>query len=98
MAAMREYLWRVDRLRDTDWWCYLWVEVDDRVDLDGAKFEAAQRGVRFRADDAFVYAGGGARHFRIPFASVTDDGLVEGIKIVESVLADSVTDQPVVAS
>lgn len=73
---------------------YLWIEVDDRIDLDNAKVEAARRGVRFRADDAFVYAGGGRRHFRIPFASVTDEDLVEGIKIVGDVLADSLSDKP----
>jgi len=72
---------------------YLWVEVDDRIDLDAAKIEAANRGVRFRADDAFVYAGGGRRHFRLPYATVSEEEIVEGIKIVGAVFADTVRDQ-----
>jgi 2-aminoadipate transaminase len=69
---------------------YLWVAIDERVDLDQAKQAAALRGVRFRADDAFVYAGGARRHFRIPFASVTDHDLVDGIRIVGEELGRSV--------
>jgi 2-aminoadipate transaminase len=68
---------------------FLWVRVDDRVDWDRAKAEAARGGVAVREADRFMLerpAEGGGRHFRLGFAHTTERELTEGTRILGEAL------------
>jgi 2-aminoadipate transaminase len=59
---------------------FLWVRLDDAVDWDAAKADAARRGVSVREADQFMFVRdpSGPRHFRLGFGHCSDRELAEG--------------------
>jgi 2-aminoadipate transaminase len=72
---------------------FLWVRLDDAVDWDAAKADAALRGVAVREADQFMLAApetSGPRHFRLGFGHCSDTEIDEGTAALGAAISAAV--------
>jgi 2-aminoadipate transaminase len=71
---------------------FLWVKLDETVDWDAAKADAARRGVSVREADQFMFIRqtSGPRHFRLGFGHCSPTEIEEGTAALGAAITGSV--------
>jgi 2-aminoadipate transaminase len=90
-AALDRYCTPLVRFRLPAGGIYFWLEVDERVDYDGALARAAELGVGFRPGAQFLNEDSGTRHLRLSVAQLPEADIEAGVALLGQALAQSAT-------
>src|ERR1700722_4445357 len=89
-AALDRYCAPLVRFRLPTGGIYFWLEVDDRVDFEGALARAAALGVGFRPGAHFLNEDTGTRHLRLSVAQLPEVDIEAGIALLGQALRQAV--------